>query len=1125
MKCPRCKHENASGQRFCGECGARLASSCPACGAGSAPEQKFCGECGARLGEGVPPSRFVSAQSYTPKHLAERILLFRDTLEGERKQVTVLFADLKGSLELISERDPEEARKILDPVLERMMEAVHRFEGTVNQVMGDGIMALFGAPLALEDHAVRACYAALAMQAAVQQYSEQTRATEGVEIQIRVGLNSGEVVVRAIGSDLHMDYSAIGQTTHLAARMEQLALAGTIRITAETLRLAEGFVQVKPLGAVPVKGMAAPVDVFELTSAAAARTRMQAMAARGLTRFVGRQVEIDTLSRALQQAAGGSGQLVAVVGEPGVGKSRLYWEFTRSHRTHGWLLLESGSVSYGKANAYRPLIELLQTYFQIETRDDVRKVREKVTGRLLSLDRALETALPAVLSLLDVPVDDAQWRSLDPPQRRQRTLEACKRLLLRESQVEPLLLVFEDLHWLDSETQAFLNSLVDSLPSARLLLLVNYRPEYQHKWSQKTYYTQLRVDPLGQESAEQLLASLLGADSRLGSLKQVLLRQTERNPFFLEESVRTVVESGALAGSRGAYQLVRPLESVRVPSTVQAVLAARIDRLSSDDKRLLQMAAVIGKDVPLAILRSVAQLPEEMLRERLADLQSAEFLYEAQLFPDAEYTFKHALTHEVAYANLLQEQRRGLHARIVDAIEAEYPARLEEHVEQLGHHALRGEVWDRAAAYLQQAGEKAAARSVLRASAAFFEQALSALAHMPESRKTIEVAIDLRFRLRIVLVPLGDFERILERLREAEALARDIGDEGRLGWVSCYLTHYYTYTTSGSPDDALRHGDRAISIAESLGDFALLVASRFFAGIAYAALGNYEAGRKSFTQNIDAIPPEREKEHFRIAGPAAAWSRNILILCLAEIGDFAEGLAQAKETLRISLEANYSYTLAGAYFGLGYLHIRRGEPGSAVECLERGVELCRVRELPWQLPQMAAALGYAYALSGRLEEAREMLLQIGSETSGFAFPVIVGGLGELSLLAGDADGAIGAATRALQSSRQQKAKGREAWALHLIGEIEAGRRSDDFTVAERAFRDSLALAVTHGMRPLQARCHLGLGKLFVAAGDKDKAKDYLGTATAMMRQLGMAIWLSQAEAALAEPPTVGSPEP
>src|SRR3990170_4782909 len=751
MQCPRCQTENPPQAKFCLECASPLARTCANCGTQLPPTAKFCLECAHPVtGPGPTPSqpRFVSPQAYTPKHLAEKILTSKAAVEGERKQVTVLFADLKGSMELQADRDPEEARKLLDPVLERMMEAVHRYEGTVNQVMGDGIMALFGAPLAHEDHAVRACYAALAMQGAIRGYTEEVRRAHGIEVQIRVGLHSGEVVVRAIGSDLHMDYSAIGQTTHLAARMEQLAPPGSIRLTAEALRLAEGFIQVAPLGPIPVKGLADPVEVFELLGAAPTRTRLQAAAARGLTRFVGRQPELEALHQALAKAHAGHGQVVALVGEAGVGKSRLVWEVTHSHRTQGWLILESGSGAYGKATSYLPVIDLLPAHCQIESRDDPRKIREKVTGKLLTLDRALEPTLPAFLSLLDVPVEDAQWQALDPPQRRQRTLDACKRLLLRESQVQPLLLVFEDLHWIDSETQALLDTLLESLPTARLLLLVNYRPEYQHGWGSKTYYTQLRIDPLPAESADALLQALLGPDPGLGPLKQLLIARTQGNPFFLEESVRTLVETQVLVGERGVYRLAKAVPAIPVPATVQAVLAARIDRLPPEEKRLLQAAAVIGEEVPFALLQAVAEEPEEALHRGLTHVQAAEFLYETSLFPDLEYTFKHALTHEVAYGSLLHERQRALHSRIVEAIETLYSNRLIEQVERLAHHAARGELWAKALTYLRQAGAKADARSANREAASYFEQALTALAYLPDDRETREQAIDLHFSVR-----------------------------------------------------------------------------------------------------------------------------------------------------------------------------------------------------------------------------------------------------------------------------------------------------------------------------------------------------------------------------------------
>ena len=486
--------------------------------------------------------------------------------------------------------------------------------------------------------------------------------------QIRVGLNSGEVVVRAISNDLHMDYTAVGETTHLAARMEQAARPGMVLIAPATLDLVEGFVAMKSLGPVPVKGLREPVEVYELSGIGLARTRLQAAARRGLTRFVGRDAEIEVLRRSLEHAGAGHGQAVAIVGEAGVGKSRLVWEFTRSHHTHGWLVLESGSVSYERVTLYLPLIELLKAYLRVQDRDDQREMRERVAGKLLTLDRTLAPLLTPLLALLDVPVDDDAWGALDPPQRRQRILDAVKRLLLRESQVQPLLLLFEDLHRIDSESQAWLDGLIESLPTARVLLLVTYRPEYQHAWGSKTYYTQLRIDPLPPASTEELLTALLGQDGTLATFKRVLIERTEGNPFFLEETVQTLVETKVLVGDRGAYRITKAPKAWQIPATVQAILAARIDRLPPEDKPLLQAASVIGKAVPFTLLQAIADVPEESLRRGLTDLQAAEFLYETSVFPDLEYTFKHALTHEVAYASVLHDRRRALHARIVEAI-------------------------------------------------------------------------------------------------------------------------------------------------------------------------------------------------------------------------------------------------------------------------------------------------------------------------------------------------------------------------------------------------------------------------------------------------------------------------
>ena len=798
--------------------------------------------------------------AYTPAYLAEKILTSRTALEGERKQVTVLFADLKDSTELIRGLDPEAAQQLLDPAIHLMMDAVHRVEGTVNQVLGDGIMALFGAPVAHEDHAVRACYAALAMQTALHRYAEEVRRTQGLAVQMRVGLNSGEVVVRAIGNDLHMDYSAVGQTTHLAARMEQLATPGSILLTAATLRLVEGFVQVNALGPVPVKGLAEPVEVFELRGATALRGRLQAAAARGLTRFVGRQTELEALSQALARAGEGQGQVVAVVGEAGVGKSRLVYEFLRSHHTQGWLMLESASVSYGKATPYYPVIDLLKRYAHVEEHDDPRTVRAKATGQVLTLDETLQDTIPALLALLDALPEDSPFLTLDPSQRRQRTLAALKRLLLRESQVQPLLLVFEDLHWIDTETQALLDSLTESLPTARLLLLVNYRPEYQHGWGSKTYYTQLRLDPLPPANAEELLQSLLGDDPSLAPLKQLLITRTEGNPFFLEESVRTLVETGVLVGEPGAYSLAQALPTIHVPPRVQAVLAARIDRLPPEEKRLLQTAAIIGTEVPLPLLQAIAEVPEAALHRELAHLQAAEFLYETRLFPEREYTFKHALTHEVAYGSLLQERRRVLHARIVEALEVLAGERMAEQVERLAHHALRGEVWDKAVAYCRQEGEKAMARSAHREAVGYFEQALSALPHLPEQPDTREQAVDLRLALRSALQPSGDLGRVRALLREAEALAAALDDPRRLGQVSLFLSNHFYFM--GTYDQAIAAGQRALALATACGEVVLHALANNYLGRAYQAQGDYRRAIDCFRQTVASLDGARRRERF-----------------------------------------------------------------------------------------------------------------------------------------------------------------------------------------------------------------------------------------------------------------------
>jgi class 3 adenylate cyclase/tetratricopeptide (TPR) repeat protein len=1114
MLCPRCQSENRDDRRFCSKCAAPLAIVCASCGFSNDPGDQFCGGCAQPLRAATgAPSKFQSPETYTPKHLAEKILTSKAALEGERKQVTVLFADLKGSMELLADRDPEEARKLLDPVLERMMEAVHRYEGTVNQVMGDGIMALFGAPLAHEDHALRACYAALRMQELVTRYSEEARHTHGVNVQIRVGLNSGEVVVRAIGSDLHMDYTAVGQTTHLAARMEQFASPGSILLTPSTLEFVEGYVAVKSLGPVPMKGLAEPVEVYEVTGAGPARTRLQAAVRRGLTRFVGRDAELEQLLRAQRFAGDGRGQVTAIVGEAGVGKSRLVYEFTHSHRLQGWLTLESASVSYGKATSYLPVIDLIKGYFKIQDRDDLREIREKVTGKLLTLDRTLEPTLPALLALLDVPVDDGAWRALDPGQRRQRTLDAVRRLLLRESREQPLLLIFEDLHWIDSATQALLDSLVEGLGSARLLLLVNYRPEYQHAWGGKTSYSQLRLDALPAESAGELLDALLGEDPGLAPLKQLLVKRG--NPFFLEETVRTLLETKALAGEHGRYRLTQPVQAIQVPATVQAMLAARIDRLPPEDKRLLQVASVIGKDVPFTLLQAIAELPDEALRRGLDHLQAAEFVHETGLFPDLEYAFKHALTHDVTYSGLLHDRRRELHARIVDAIETLHPDRVGGEIEQLAHHAVRGELREKAVHYLRQAGLKAAARSALTDARAWFEQALDVLKALSESRSTLEQAFEIRLDLRTVLNHLGEGERMLERLREAEALAEQLNDDRPRGRVCAVLAN--SQAQRGALGEALATGTRALEIAGRLGDSRLRIHVMSTLEQVYYLQGEYERVVEMGTHNLAALPAEWVYEFFGNAAPASVFDRCWLVRSLAQLGRFVEAAEYEAEAIRLAEATQHMYTVGLSYYVGGTLHLLKGDWARARSLMEHGIGVLRTGNVILLLPTAVASSAWILAhhddtneVLNRLQEGEQLLERQAARGTALHRGWDYHLMGHACLMLGRLDEAKRLGDRAIESSLSHR--GYAAFALHLLGDVATHPDRFDAESAGAHYRQALALAEPRGMRPLVAHCHLGLAKISRRTGKRDQAREHLTIATTMYREMDMRFYLEQAEA-------------
>ncbi len=691
MRCTSCGFQSPEGTRFCGGCGAPFARSCPRCGAASPPEFRFCGSCGAGLASPSPEGRPVPAprdpRSYTPKHLRERILAARSALEGERKQVTVLFADVKGSMDLAQATDVEEWHSILDGLFQILADGNHRFEGTVNQYTGDGIMALFGAPIAHEDHAQRACYAALHLRDALRRYADQLRLTRGLDLSVRMGIHSGEVVVGKIGDDLRMDYTAQGSVVGLAARLQEVAGADRACMSEDTAAVVRGYFALRDLGQANLKGVAGPLRVFELEGRGELRSRFDLSRSRGLSKFVGRGRELEALEAALESALAGRGQVVGVVAEAGAGKSRLCFELFERCRARGLLVRTAAGVSHGRNVPLLPVLDFYRASFGIEERDDARTARQKIAGSVVRLDESLLPSLPLLDDFLGVPDPERPLSLPDGPERQRALLALVKHLTLARSRREPAVILFEDLHWLDPASETFLESLVDAVDGNRTLLVVNFRPEYRAAWMGRSYYQQLALAPLDERAFEEMLSSLLGRDASLAGLAARIHARTGGNPFFAEELLRDLVESGALEGAAGAYRLAREAPTLTLPATVHAVLAARIDRLAEREKEVLQTASVIGREFAESLLARVAAINPEALAEALRGLVRAELLLEAALYPETEYAFKHPLTQEVAYGSQLRERRARVHEAVGKALAELHADQLDERAALLAHHS------------------------------------------------------------------------------------------------------------------------------------------------------------------------------------------------------------------------------------------------------------------------------------------------------------------------------------------------------------------------------------------------------------------------------------------------------
>ncbi|MFQ5946585.1 MAG: alpha/beta fold hydrolase, partial [Anaerolineae bacterium] len=709
MKCPRCEHENPAGVKFCGECGARLESLCPKCQASNPPTNRFCHDCGETLTGGPPAAKFASPQAYTPAHLAEKILTSRVALEGERKHVTVLFVDVSGFTALSEKLDPEDVHQLMDRAFELMLGQVHRFEGTVNQFLGDGLMALFGAPIAHEDHPVRGVHAVLGIQRVLAAYRDQLKTERGIDFQVRMGLNTGAVVVGKIGDNLRMDYTAVGDTTNLAARLLAIAEPGQVLVSEDTYKTVEPYFVLEPLGEVAVKGKTLPVRAYRVEAPRGVRSRIEALMERGLTPLVGRERELALLEDRFQEVRAGRGQGVFVFGEAGIGKSRLLLEFRRQAEAAGARWLVGRCVSYGRGISYLPVLDLAQDLLGIQEGDGVETITGKVEAGIRRAGSDLAWTMPFVRTLLSLDPGDADVVAMNPHQRRGRTVDAFRAFIIRESQRSPAVLAVEDLHWIDPHSEEVIRLLLDGIAAAPVLVLLTHRPGYTLPFADQTYYSRITLHTLPDSQTGAMVERVLQVPQVPAEVRELITRKAEGNPLFIEELSKALVEDGTLQRANGGYRLTRALGELAIPNTIQGVIMARIDRLPEASKMALQIASVIGREFTARLVERVLEMEREA-GQALGELRAVELIYEKAIYPELAYMFKHALTHDVAYESLLKQRRKTLHRRTGEVIEELYAERLPEFYETLAWHYTQGETWPKAVDYLLKAAEKARAQ-------------------------------------------------------------------------------------------------------------------------------------------------------------------------------------------------------------------------------------------------------------------------------------------------------------------------------------------------------------------------------------------------------------------------------
>jgi len=1107
MKCARCQHENSPGAKFCEECAAPLARVCANCGAQLSATAKFCSECAHPAGQAGPSAsqRFGGPEAYTPKHLAERIFTSKAALEGERKQVTVLFCDIVDSSRLAERLDPEAMHEVMDRALRLMAEAVHRYEGTVNQFLGDGLMALFGAPVALEDHAFRGVQAALAIRDTLSGYSEQLKHDRGVDLQLRLGLNTGLVVVGRIGDDLRMDYTAVGDTTHLASRVQGLAEPGAILITDVTYRLVEGFIRSEALGPVPVKGRREPVQVYRVIGRRRGRTRLEVSVERGLTELVGRERELAVLHECLARAKSGRGQAVGIVGEPGVGKSRLLYEFRKSLDAERVTWLEGHCVAYGQTTPYLPILGMLRTNFQIDEDDNPLQIQEKLRQGIHRLDPALEGTLPFFYDLFSLPGANDALKQFDPKDKRQKTLEAIRTLTVAGSQRRLHVLIVEDLHWIDRISEDYYALLAAGLAGVPVLLLTTHRPGHTVRWADKTYYTQIALDLLSERETEELMAARLGSHRLPSDLVRIVREKAEGNPLFVEEITTSLLERGTLVRRNGEI-LWGGSSPVEFPATIQDIIRARIDRLEEPVKRTVQAAAVIGREFGLRLLTRISEVAAEVQRY-LDTLTHAELIHETRVFPELEYIFKHAVTQEVAYQSLLAQRRKHLHGAIGRAIEDLYADRLEEHAPILAYHYARSERQDKAIGFALLAGDQAARLYANAEATTYYEQALTMVATLPPSTETHCFEIDAALKLAAVGMTRQDIERDRRNVERARDLAEQLRDERRLAQTFYWLGRLQYVL--GDSAAAIEYGGQSLEIADRLGDEALAAPPVNLMARAHH-WSDFAKGSQLIARSVEQMSRLGNKAEEATASGFAA-------MLFAPTGEFDRALDYANRGVALAQELKNPFAEAAAFFYRGMFHDQRGDWARAIDDYERARSVAERAGDLFRTYIVKFWEGRAYARVGDASRGRT-LVQEGfalAERIGTKFVLAHGksSLAQCLLVLGELDAAGSACRETITLAEESGDRFHAALGHRICAESLIQLRPPD-SRWRREILEAIRVQQHIGAKPELARSYASYARLLEITGEFEQAKTQLLQAIDMFRGLDMAWDLGRAEQAL-----------